>query len=307
MARLDLEAIRRAHPLPDVAGRIVRLRRSGDEWLACCPFHADRTPSFTIYDGGTRFKCFGCGEGGDVLDFVRRVYDVTLPEAARRLDGGHVPTITLPSRGEFPASQKGHETQAAAMAIWDWAIPAAGTVAESYLRFRGLTPPYPASLAFLALPCGDLGPLPCLVAAVRNVAGDLTGVQRIWLAPDGQGKAKVAKPKRSLGAIRGGAIRMGEPGGDGVLAICEGPETGLSVQHLFGLPVWVAAGASFLPTMQFPPAVRSIVIAADNDPPGLAAADKAARTFAARGLIVRIVRPLDGCDDFNTELARGSR
>mgnify|MGYP000249338430 CR=1 FL=1 len=117
MPRLDLEAIRRAHPLPDVAARIVPLRRAGDEWLACCPFHADRTPSFTIYAGGTRFKCFGCGAAGDVLDFVRRAYDVPLVEAARRLDGGHVPTITLPSRGEFSDAVKRADRRGAALAI----------------------------------------------------------------------------------------------------------------------------------------------------------------------------------------------
>lgn len=59
-----LEALRQANPLPAIAARLVPLKRSGAEWTACCPFHRDRSPSFTIYDGGRRFKCFGCGAGG---------------------------------------------------------------------------------------------------------------------------------------------------------------------------------------------------------------------------------------------------
>ncbi len=299
--RLDMDAIRRAHPLPDVARQLVPLRRSGGEWLARCPFHADRTPSFTIYDGGTRFKCFGCGVAGDVLDFVQRAYDVSLIEAVRRLDAGHVPTIGLPAQVQN-ASRINADRQAMAQSIWRRAGPVTGTPAESYLRSRRLHPPYPASLAFLPLRCGDMGRLPCLVAAVRDVGGVVTGVQRIWLAADGGGKADIDKPKRSLGVIRGGAIRLAEPGGDGALAICEGPETGLSLQTMLGLPVWVAAGASFMPAMQFPPAVRSIVIGADNDPAGQRAAKQSAQAFAVRGLAVRIVHPLDGYDDFNAEL-----
>ena len=72
---IDLAEIRRRHPLPEVARGIVQLRASGNEWVACCPFHADKTPSFTIYrsdGGGWRAHCFGCGWHGDVLDLVQR-------------------------------------------------------------------------------------------------------------------------------------------------------------------------------------------------------------------------------------------
>ena len=80
---IDIHAIRAANPLPDIAAKLVALRPAGREWVACCPFHADRSPSFTIYDGGTRFHCFGCGASGDVLDFVQRAYDVDMIGAAR--------------------------------------------------------------------------------------------------------------------------------------------------------------------------------------------------------------------------------
>lgn len=299
---IDIQAIRTANPLPSVAGAQICLQRAGSEWKGCCPFHADRSPSFTIFAGGERFHCFGCGASGDVLDYVSRLYGLGMIEAARVLCAGELPKIDLPA---LPPAQRFSRTPEA-LAIWAKAIPAAGTLAGAYLAFRGILPPYPPSIRFLHLPCDNLGPLPCLVAAVRNVAGDLTGIQRIWLAHDGRGKADVAKPKRSLGTVKGGAIRLGDLDGTGAVTVCEGPEDGLSLLEMLGGPVWVAAGASFLPAMQFPPEVRSIVIGADNDSAGRVAADGAARAYAARGLSVRIIRPLDWAKDFNDELREGA-
>lgn len=94
-ARLDLAAIRQSHPLPTVAGAVVKLRRAGNEWKGCCPFHQDRSPSFTIYSGGERFQCFGCGASGDVLDFIKLQHGVGLREAAEMLGGGDLPTVEI--------------------------------------------------------------------------------------------------------------------------------------------------------------------------------------------------------------------
>lgn len=301
-ARLDLDPIRRDNPLPIIAGNLVQLRKAGQEWIGCCPFHADRSPSFTIFDGGQRFHCFGCGATGDVLDFVQRAYRVNLPEAARILAGGDVPKVNLPAAREFSEAGKGQDYGKAARSIWSRAKPVAETTGEAYLRFRGILPPFPPDIRFLALPCDNLGPLPCLVLAVRDVDGEVTGIQRIFLAHDGQGKAAIATPKRSLGKVKGGAIRMGDLEGANTLTVCEGPEDGLSLLAMLGGPVWVAAGTTFLPAMQFPPEVRSILIGADNDPAGQVAAEKAAHAFTDRGLTVRIIRPIAWAKDFNDEL-----
>ena len=299
---IDTQAIRTNNPLPSIVAASVRLHRAGTEWKGCCPFHADRSPSFTIFAGGDRFHCFGCGASGDVLDFVQRANGVSLPEAARMLGAGDLPMQVIPPRQ--PAEQVDRSPKA--RAIWSRTIAAAGTPAEAYLRYRGINLPYPPDIRFLPLPCDDLGLLPCLVAAVRDVAGEVMGVQRIWLAGDGRGKADVAKPKRSLGHVKGGAIRLGELDASGVLAVCEGPEDGLSLLEMLGGAVWVAAGATFLPAMQFPPEVRNVVIGADNDPAGHVSAQAAARAFSLRGLTTRIIRPLHGFKDFNDEL-RGAR
>src|SRR5665213_4123092 len=92
-ALLDLDALRSSHPLPAIVGASIKLHRAGNEWKACCPFHADRSPSFTIFDGGVRFHCFGCGAGGDVLDYVQRLHNVNLPEAAAMLQGERLPVV----------------------------------------------------------------------------------------------------------------------------------------------------------------------------------------------------------------------
>jgi DNA primase len=299
---IDIDAIRRDNPLPAVVGKIAALRPAGKELVACCPFHADRSPSFTIFDGGRRFHCFGCGASGDVLDFVQRAYGVPLIEAARLLGAGDIPTCPPPT--PLPAEQADRSGEA--LAIWNGCSPAAGTLAEAYLVLRGIHPPIPPDIGFQRLPCGNLGPMPCLVAAVRSVLGEVMGVQRIWLASDGRGKAAVAKPKLSLGRVKGGAIRLGDQDETGAVTVCEGPEDGLSLHAMMGGAVWVAAGATFLPHMQFPADVRSVTIGADNDAAGELAARKAAHAFAAQGLAVRIIRPLDGFKDFNDEL-RGAR
>ena len=86
---IDLDAIKREHSLSSVAQREgVKLKRVGKEWKACCPFHEDRTPSFTILDSDKRFHCFGCQKSGDVLDFVQEARGLhSLEDAARYLCG----------------------------------------------------------------------------------------------------------------------------------------------------------------------------------------------------------------------------
>lgn len=88
----DVDTIRKNIRVSDVAASYgITLDRNGDEWEACCPFHSEDTPSFTVFvgkDHAERYHCFGCGERGDVLDFVQKIKGATLPEAVRILNGG---------------------------------------------------------------------------------------------------------------------------------------------------------------------------------------------------------------------------
>ena len=300
MARLDLDAIRRDNPLPAIAGAVVKLRVAGGEWKGCCPFHSEKSPSFTIFDGGKRFQCFGCGAGGDVIDFVQSLHGVGLRDAATMLGAGELPVVELQSR-QVVANEES-DRSAEALAIWRAAVPVEGTPAETYLRWRGITIPAPLSLRYAVLPYGRGGSEhPCLVACVSSPEGPLQGIQRVFLAANGRGKADVPKPKLSLGKVSGGAIRLAPLDG-GELVVCEGPEDGLSLLQAIGRPVWVAAGASMLPAMRFPDTVRQIAIGADNDHAGKAAAVKAGEAFAHRGASVRVFYPSPGFKDHNDEL-----
>ena len=86
---VDIPALKARHPLGDtVEASGVRLRGRGRVRQGVCPFHEEVEGSFTVYEDSQRFWCFGCGLGGDVLDFIQRVENLSLPEAIQRLDGG---------------------------------------------------------------------------------------------------------------------------------------------------------------------------------------------------------------------------
>ena len=85
---VDIPALKARHPLGDtVEASGVRLRGRGRVRQGVCPFHDEAEGSFTVYGDSERFYCFGCGEGGDVLDFIQRVEGLSLSEAIARLDG----------------------------------------------------------------------------------------------------------------------------------------------------------------------------------------------------------------------------
>ena len=85
---VDIPTLKARHPLGDtVEAAGVRLRGRGRVRQGVCPFHEEAEGSFTVYGDSERFYCFGCGEGGDVLDFIQRAENLSLPEAIARLDG----------------------------------------------------------------------------------------------------------------------------------------------------------------------------------------------------------------------------
>ena len=96
-APVDIAALKERHPLGEVVEAAgIRLRGRGRVRQGVCPFHEEAEGSFTVYADSQRWYCFGCGEGGDVLDVVRRTEGLSLPEAIRRLDTS--PPTTAPVR-----------------------------------------------------------------------------------------------------------------------------------------------------------------------------------------------------------------
>ena len=192
---------------------------------------------------------------------------------------------------------------AQAWAVWAAAVPIRHTLAEVYLRGRGITCDLPATLRFHG-GCWHVSGrrLPALVARVEGC--DLPAVHRTYLAPDGTGKAKVDPPKTMLGAVAGGAVRLTE--GPGPLVVAEGIETALSLAcGLLTGPaaIWAALSTSGLRGLHLPAQPGALIVASDGDASGQAAAYALAERAAATGWKVSTLAAPEGCD-WNDVLTR---
>ena len=128
-------------------------------------------------------------------------------------------------------------------------------------------------------------------------------IHRTYLARDGAGKAPVDPAKMMLGPCRGGAVRLAQP--DALLMVGEGIETCLSAMQATGNPAWAALSTSGLRALDLPGGVRDVIVLADGDKPGEAAAQDCARRWEREGRRVRIARPPTGMD-FNDLLIANS-
>ena len=127
------QQIRDRFPVSGVASKAgVKLARAGREWKGCCPFHPDKSPSFTIYADDRRYQCFGggCDAQGDVIDFVMRLYGVKMREAIDMLDGGALREL---EQHRAPAKPKADMRLVAQRIVAD-SVPIEGTPAAVYLR-----------------------------------------------------------------------------------------------------------------------------------------------------------------------------
>ncbi|MDF2810479.1 MAG: virulence-associated protein [Microvirga sp.] len=228
LARI-VAGIRDRFPLSGVAAKAgVKLHRVGREWKACCPFHPDNTPSFTIFADDRRAHCFGCGWSGDVLDFVQQAYGVKLPAAIDLLDGGALRAL---EQQRAPGRPKA-DMRPLAQRIVNSSVPVEGTPAAIYLRSRGITmdPPHTLRFARLAPPriegngllaANGPDPLPTLIAIVTDPAGALVGLQRTYLTEDGRKAAtRVTETDRSFACRMGARLSRLEPAAAGAV-VCD--------------------------------------------------------------------------------------
>ncbi len=97
MARITQECVARIKDSTDIVeliGRFLQLRRAGNAWKACCPFHNEKTPSFSVNPARQSFHCFGCGVGGDAVKFLMMYENLDYPTALRRIaDMNGIPVI----------------------------------------------------------------------------------------------------------------------------------------------------------------------------------------------------------------------
>lgn len=222
------------------------------------------------------------GEHGDLLDLIARARGLdnlrdVLDEAGRFL------SLPAPQRPERRAPVPAGSPDAARR-LFHAGQPIRGTLAETYLRARGIT--YLDELPALRFhPRGyyradENAPVetwPAMLAAVTDLDGTITGVHRTWLARDGSGKAPVAAPRRAMGRLLGNGVRFGDS--TDVAAVGEGIETVLALRCVLpGLPMIAALSASHLTALVLPIGLRRIYISQDDDDAGTHAAE----TFANR-------------------------
>src|SRR2546422_10302940 len=100
-----LEQVRSASDIVDVIGSYIPLKRAGANFVALCPFHREKTPSFNVNPHRQIFHCFGCHKGGDVFRFIQDYENLSFVEAVRRLaERARIPLQMESGAGQQEAS-----------------------------------------------------------------------------------------------------------------------------------------------------------------------------------------------------------
>jgi putative DNA primase/helicase len=257
------------------------LKRAGREWRGRCP--ACGYPnglSITERNGAAVWWCASCRDQ---------------PAVTRALLGA---AAAAPAANAVRVADAG-DRRALALRIWQAAAPAIASPVARYLAGRGLTLPEGAPLRFDASAKHPSGRrVGCMLALLHDADGKPAAIHRTFLAPGGEGKAALEPVRMTLGPVAGGAVRLW-PAVER-LAVAEGIETTLAAAALLGMPAWAAVSAGNLgDSLALPAAVREVVIAADHDAPGRAAAERATKRWRAEGRRVRVAMPDREGADFN--------
>jgi DNA primase len=319
------EAVRRAVPIEAVVGETVRLRRQGNRLVGLCPFHAEKTPSFSVSPERGLFYCFGCQAGGDVFDFVMRRDGVTFGEALKVL--AERAGVALPEREATPADRRRDEMLQAlerAAKLYERHLQGpAGAGARAYLEERGVST---ASVRLFRLGLAPAGGRDLVEALRREGFGDRILVEAgLALARDGRlvdrFRGRLMFPIRDgLGRVIGFGARRLEGEGPKYLNSPDGPlfkkgqvlyDLSLARPHLrkadrvilvegymdviglhqVGLPEVLAPMGTALGEEQVREIARHVrlaVIAYDGDRAGQAATARSLWLLARAGVDVRV-------------------
>ncbi|TYL86230.1 DNA primase [Bradyrhizobium rifense] len=253
------------------------------------------------------------GGHGDLLDIIRESLALRdfrdVAEEARRF-------LKLPRSEQQPAprpipSVVAPGSQQAASRLFAISSPIDGTIAEAYLHRRGITRIHHGGSLRFHPRCyyrpDDHLPTetwPAMIARVTDLDGQVTGVHRTWLDPDGfdrvrLGKAPIDTPRRAMGDLLGNAVRFGVV--DDVLAAGEGIETMLSLRYVLpSMPMAAALSANHLSAMLLPSGLRRLYIARDADAAGDAVQAILTQRAADAGIEAIALSPRLG--DFNEDL-----
>ncbi len=228
--------------------------------------------------------CFAGCDPGDVLAALRKLPSHRSATVARQTD--------RPIQGSAVSRQT-------TLDLWNGALPIEGSIVEAYLASRGLSTTCRA-LRFIpdAWHAPSARRYPAMLARLEDTQGNILAVQRTFLTAGGR-KADVEPVRMMLGSLKAGAVQLA-PAGE-MLGLAEGVESALAASEMHRLPCWAACGAR-LHRIALPGTVRHVIVFADNDPPGLQTAERAARRFQAEGRRVEIRAPERAGADWNDAL-----
>jgi putative DNA primase/helicase len=257
--------------------------RGSDGFLCRCPLRShgqgrgDRRPSLLIKDGtdAVLFKCFAGCDAKDILAELR----------GRGIAG------PASDRGERRDRQVAepppeHLSDPRALEIWKAAEPTArGSTVAKFLEARGITTAAPPSVRSSTILHLDRYPLPAMIAAVQAPDRRVIAVQQTLIDPCGDRKAQVRIPRKTIGELGWGAVRLDAAAS--IFGLTEGTEKGLAAMQLFGIPCWSSLGAARMHRVWIPDFVRELHLFLDNDDAGRAAGERTAYTHRHRKVVLR--------------------
>jgi len=287
--------LEKSHQLERRARTIVeRLKgtwRQG-KGMCCCPAHDDRTPSLSVTLGrkAILFHCFaGCSNENVIAALDRQGV-----RSRELFDGSGPGTADRQNQSDFSPN---------ARRLWQSASAISDSPVERYLAQRGLQR---ASDQFRYLERTPLGPrgavefLPAMLAAVTTDIG-VIAVHRTFLDVASGKLAGFERPKRALGSLGFGAVRVAPPV-QGRLGLAEGIESALAAMQLFGIPCWATLGNERFGLVSIPESVRELFLFIDNDAGGAHAEERALKAYAAPDRVIHSRAPASPGFDWNDEL-----
>lgn len=282
----DFAAIKQAYPLDEVIGRTIKLRKTGGWNAGLCPFHHEKSPSLKFKDGDEYWHCFGCGAGGDVIDFVSKIDHSTTAEAVAKLTGGQSVTLSDADRlkrEQWLAEQERRQAEERRIAIqnaerrWERATYIDG--ANAYLERKQIAP------------WGAKAEGENLLVPMWDKDGEIINVQVI---PPKDGATKLFQANCPTVGAR---FYIGL--GFGKIIICEGYATGASIFEATADKVCVAFSQGQIGNIAREMIANglSVVIAADRK-----ALDAMQRLGEELDVPVIVPPVLQKGDDFNDQM-----
>lgn len=265
-----------------------------DKGMCCCPAHDDRTPSLSVGLGrkAILFHCFaGCSNEAVIAALERcgvRGRDL--------FDGSG--SVEFQPKKNLPFSPN-------ARRLWQSAMAITGSPAERYLAQRGVMSASDQLRYLGRTPLGPRGAvqfLPAMLAAVTTDSG-IIAIHRTFFESARARLAGFERPKRALGSLGYGAVRLAPPM-QGRLGLAEGIESALSAMQLFGIPCWATLGNERFGLVAIPESVRELFLYIDNDAGGAIAEKRAIESFSSSGRRIEVRTPQPEGFDWNDELMR---